>query len=237
MISTAGIAKQTAMPLDKIQDSCEKSSVDSTEFYQVPPAPVPLVPPAPTILQKSLSSESLSESSGSTPFDPPPVDCYLLMEPSPVKKSLSESRSVGSFPISNSSSLSRFKDEGSNNLDGHISGAVMSRDELIKTICDQPRSDSPPTIYHDLGNMIPLETPSTTNIPRRPDSTPPNIDYYQNQVSSCPNIDVPSADDSSIYHVEKSIPEMSSQGSPYVHTDPQNDGLVYLPIESQDSDS
>jgi len=237
MISTSGTAKQTDMQFDKIQDSFEQSSLNSSDFYQVPPAPVPLVPPAPNILQTSLSSDSLSESSGSTPVAKPPADCYLLMEPAPVRKSLSESRSVGSFPISNSSSLSRFKDEASDNSEGHISGAVMSRDELIKTISNQPRSDSPQTKYDDLGNMIPLGTTSATNIPRRPDSTPPNIDYYQNQVSSCPSIDVPSADDSSIYHPEKSTADMSSQGSPYVHTDPQNDGLVYLPIESQDSDS
>ena len=239
---------------------------DPSNFYQVPPTPVPLIP-APPICKVSPFISSVS-----TPTPPQhrlSGGSYLPMVP-PLRKTKSEPRSAPSFTIPKSGSFSHFTTKYSDKVLAESitpAATAMSREELIKIYCQEEQSrpeSTPPSLENKDPPLISGTPPNIINQPPRPDSTPPNINYYQNQEQSCilsHCIGIPSRSDSfssaagGIRVQLESETEQSNRGSPldhHVHTDTGITlllfvilkclklfclGLVYLPIESQDTDS
>merc|ERR1719186_1453069 len=175
----------------------------------------------------------------------------MVMVP-PLKKAMSEPRSAHSFSIPKSGSFSHFTTSYSDKVlaEGPTppSNTAMSREELIKKFCQEdvqvrPESTPPFLLPDHLDPTPPMDTPSNNNPPPRPDSTPPNINYYQNQPTPMsPSIIIPSRSGSfsstsgSVRVNLQSETEMALEGSPLDHH-VNTDGVVYLPIESHDSDS
>jgi len=214
---------------------------DPSLFYQVPPSPVPIsmsVPPPEISKISPSSSDAPSESSSCMSTSPSTnlSTSYLpMMVPPTLRKSVSEPRPSSRFPISKSGSFPHFSSNYSDNVLGQ--GPILlphpSREELIKTFCQdipQPRPGStPPSILSDMGNP-PLYTTPPSHLPERPDSTPPNTDYYQHYAASSHSIGIPTLED----QLQEGRREDGSPLDYHIHNDT---GLVYLPIESQDSDS
>jgi len=248
------------IPIQEKFPECDSKPVSprfsSEDFYQVPPTPIPLVL-APGISKVSPSSSSPSDSSISIPTPPSnrlSAASYLPMVPPLQKKAMSEPRPSPHFPIPKSGSFSHFTNSYSEKVlaQGPIPPkAAMSREELIKTFCQdiqvRPDSTPPSLLPEDLDPPAPVGTPPNYNPPPRPDSTPPNIDYYQNHSSAAalsPSIGIPPRRDtfSSLQgrgtaRVQLLEREGGKEGSPFDHHVHTDTGLVYLPIDNQDSDS
>ena len=217
------------------------SPEDPSNFYQVPPTPVPLLS-APKVSKVSPSSSSPSDSTSSTNTPPThrlSASSYLPMVPPPLRKTMSEPRPVPTFPIPKSGSFSHFTTSYSDKVPLPV--PAMSREELIKTFCQdiQVRPDStPPSLQpEDLDPPAPIGTPPSYNPPPRPDSTPPNIDYYQNHSSESamsPSIGIPprsqtfSSKPAPVRVRLETETELGSEGSPFDHHVHTDTGKVYL---------
>jgi len=223
------------------------SGEDPSHFYQVPPSPVPvsILVPLPAISKISPScSDSPSDSSSSISTSPSTSmsTSYLPMVPPTLRKSVSEPKPSPMFPISKAGSFSHFSSNLSEKMPGQGALPLLphpSREELIKTFCQdtpQPRPGStPPYIQSGVDYPPPSSTPpSPYRPPDRPGSTPPNTDYYQHYAATSHSIGIPELE----LHKEDQVwKREKGDGSPLDHHVHDDTGLVYLPIESQDSDS
>jgi len=196
---------------------------DPSNFYQVPPSPVPVSVPVPEISKICPSSDSPSDSSSTISISPTRLcaTSYLPMEPPMLRKAMSEPKQSPRFTIPKSSSFSHFSGSYSDKVlaQGPIPPA-MSREELIRTFCqDTPQSrpgSTPPSLQSE--NLD--QTPTV-----RPESTPPDIEYCAVTSSA---IGIPARKQNNVHQSGESPLEH------HVHIDT---GLVYLPIENHDSDS
>ena len=173
----------------------DKSGRD--DFYQVPPAPVPL--PA----RKSPPASTSSSSSS-----PPKMRHvgYLPMMP-PLRKAMSEPRPDNSMFIPKSGSFSHFtctkrvKSKSSTaSQDPKLS--ILSCSELIETYCKDDTERRPESTPPSLGCHIAETVPPTPATPPTPPTPPVNIDKNSNFASQ----------------------EQSSPLQHFVHTEPNRDG-------------
>jgi len=222
------------------------SEEDSSNFYQVPPSPVPVsisVPPPEISKTPPSCSDSPSDSSSSISTSPSAnlSTSYLPMVPPTLRKAVSEPKPSAMLPISKSGSFSHFSSNYSEKVLGQ--GAIPllphpSREELIKTFCqDTPHSrpgSTPPFIQSEMDYPPPYTTPPF-HPPDRPGSTPPNTDYYQHYAANNHSIGIPGV---GLHSGDQLLKWENEDGSsPLDHHVHDDTGLVYLPIESQDSDS
>jgi len=204
---------------------------DPSSFYQIPPSPIPVIVPSPPEVSKVDSNKSPSDSSSLLPTPPTTrlsATSYLTMAPPVLKKAMSEPRPVPCFPIPKSGSFSNFSSSYSDQVLAEgpippIPHSAMSREELIKTFCQDRPGSTPPYLSHG-------DTPPPSYLSTRPESTPPDYFDIHPSAATSPSVGIPSAELGSGRKVD-------DDGSPldhHVHTDT---GVVYLPIDNHDSDS
>ena len=182
------------VPPDKLK------SDQPDDFYQVPPAPIPL--PARKFTSNSPAS---SGSAGSTPPNyrmRNPVG-YLPMMP-PLRKAMSEPRSDNSMFIPKSGSFSHFTSTRGGKSKSPADTpdpqhAVMSHRDLIQTYCQLQESK------------------------RRPESTPPDLDSHR-PVSPTAPVRIETNHSST----SASSRQQSSPLEHFVHTDKDRDGKLRL---------
>jgi len=208
--SSLGPINENSQTIAESIGKAKESEVTQFELYQVPPTPVPLLRPRPPAIATASTPPPARRSSFKPPQPRLSADSYIPMQPTPpLRKAMSEPRSRDVFPIPKSGSFSHFTVGG----DRNTAGSAMSRHELIEKFC--------------------REKPDLAG---RPGSTPPSLSLPDQDTS--PHIAIPKKKEDLVnLYVSSCSAASSSPLEHHIHTEPNIDGLVYLPMDAQDSET